>query len=77
MSAITNALNGREPTGLTDDVMTRLSVYQQLDNERDNFMQVSMPSMSNIPVIVYACSTYHRVRVASFKTVRLGADVSP
>lgn len=39
MSAISSAPNGREPTGLAGEAMTRLSIYQQLDNERDNLIQ--------------------------------------
>lgn len=35
-------LNGREPTGLVRDALDRLSIYQQLDSERNGLIQVSI-----------------------------------
>lgn len=52
MSALSSMLNGRESTGLVDQAIARLNIYQQLDGERDNLIQVSISGILTIIIVV-------------------------
>lgn len=47
MSALSSMLNGRESTGLVDQAIARLNIYQQLDGERDNLIQAMIQKINS------------------------------
>ncbi|GAP88301.1 putative C-x8-C-x5-C-x3-H type zinc finger protein [Rosellinia necatrix] len=46
MPAISSVANGREPSVLTEELMSRLSIYQQMDAERNNVIQAMFHKLS-------------------------------
>ncbi|KAI1419649.1 hypothetical protein F5Y12DRAFT_209008 [Xylaria sp. FL1777] len=47
MSALSTMANGREPSGIAGQALAQLSLYQQLDNERDNLMQAMIQKIDS------------------------------
>ncbi|KAI0450959.1 hypothetical protein F5B21DRAFT_408399 [Xylaria acuta] len=47
MSTLSGMVNGREPTGLAGEALARLSIYHQLDGERDSLMQAMIQKIGN------------------------------
>lgn len=57
MSTISSMLNEREPVSPAGNVLARLSIYQQLDDERHSLIQVSTPDSVMIIVITTTATT--------------------
>jgi hypothetical protein len=54
-------LNGREPAGIAGEAIARLNVYQQLDNERNSLIQVSMPAAIAIVATITTTTAIQRL----------------